>query len=49
MAVSKKCANPSCSCTVEKGKYCSLFCEDSKVVTEFTCHCDHQVCRGEAL
>ena len=40
----KKCAHPSCTCTVTEGKYCSQICEDSKDVTDLKCDCHHPGC-----
>jgi hypothetical protein len=42
----KKCAHPSCSCTVSSDdKYCSEYCEDAKDLTEIGCGCEHPACR----
>jgi hypothetical protein len=41
----KKCAHPSCRCTVGKDqKYCSMYCEDAKDTLEVSCGCGHPGC-----
>jgi hypothetical protein len=41
----KKCAHPSCNCTVEKGqKYCSTYCKDAGGSMELSCNCAHAGC-----
>jgi hypothetical protein len=49
MADAKKCAHPSCQCTVPKGgpygKYCSEYCKESAQQTELRCGCQHAECR----
>lgn len=48
MSDAKKCAHPSCSCTVTgKDKYCSSRCEAAADTTEIACECGHPGCRGE--
>jgi hypothetical protein len=42
----KKCAHPSCTCMVDKDKYCSQHCKDAKGVTALACHCHHAECKG---
>ena len=42
----KKCAHPSCSCTVAQNeKYCSTYCANARDVMEISCNCDHPGCR----
>ena len=47
----KKCAHPSCECTVAKngpyGKYCSEHCKETRGFTELRCQCRHAECEGE--
>jgi len=46
----KKCKHSSCSCVPADGKdYCSEVCKNAKKVTELTCQCNHQECKGEPL
>jgi hypothetical protein len=41
----KKCAHPSCQCTVGKDqKYCSTYCEGAKDTMEVSCGCGHPGC-----
>ena len=41
----KKCAHPSCTCTVEKDeKYCSSYCKDAGSTLEIGCTCGHAGC-----
>ncbi len=48
MSEVKKCAHPTCSCTVAEGeKYCSEICADSTGVTALGCDCKHPACAGE--
>jgi hypothetical protein len=49
MAETKKCAHPSCSCTVTDGKYCSQMCEDAAGTTSLGCDCPHSGCTGHKL
>lgn len=47
MAQEKKCAHPSCTCTVngsEFGKYCSEYCQKAGNITELHCNCKHAGC-----
>jgi len=48
MADQKKCAHPSCNCTVQKGKYCSDYCHDARGTMELSCNCRHPECAGQA-
>ena len=42
----KKCAHPSCTCTVSGGdKYCSEYCRDARDLMEIACNCEHPGCR----
>ena len=41
----KKCAHPSCDCTVTDTKYCSAYCEGAKDTVEIGCGCGHPACR----
>ncbi len=42
----KKCAHPSCDCTVtDNAKYCSAYCEGAKDTVEIGCGCGHPACR----
>jgi hypothetical protein len=44
----KKCAHPSCSCSVPADrKYCSQYCEDAKDTLELSCNCEHPGCAME--
>jgi hypothetical protein len=50
MSEVKKCAHPTCSCTVAEGeKYCSEICADSTGVTALGCDCKHPACAGELV
>jgi hypothetical protein len=50
MADIKKCAHPSCTCTVTKGeKFCSSRCEAAADTTEIVCECGHTGCSGDAI
>ncbi|MBA2339680.1 MAG: hypothetical protein H0V88_04750 [Pyrinomonadaceae bacterium] len=41
----KKCAHPSCSCTVAQNeKYCSEYCANARNVMEISCNCRHPAC-----
>jgi hypothetical protein len=43
---SRKCAHPSCDCTVSgNDKFCSEYCRDAKGITEIGCGCEHTACR----
>jgi hypothetical protein len=43
-AAPKKCAHPSCDCTVNAGeKYCSEYCKKAPQ-TELHCNCMHKGC-----
>ena len=46
MATIKKCAHPSCNCTVKEGdKYCSQYCKDAgSDEVEIACDCGHPSC-----
>jgi hypothetical protein len=45
----KKCAHPSCSCLVEKGKkYCSDYCHDARGTMELSCNCRHPQCAEQS-
>ena len=44
----KVCANPPCSCTVEKGeKYCSVHCQSTGNTVQIDCDCGHPDCTGD--
>ena len=49
MAEAKKCAHPSCECTVAPGgmygKYCSDHCRQAGEAVELRCDCGHPPCR----
>ena len=45
MSGPKKCAHASCTCTVDKDKYCSQHCKDARGMTDLTCHCGHPNCK----
>lgn len=42
----KKCEHPPCSCTVTKGKYCSVECEAMEHTPDLDCLCPHPDCKG---
>ena len=44
MADTKKCAHPSCNCTVTDKKYCSTFCEGQAGTPDIECECGHASC-----
>ena len=44
----KVCANPPCSCVVEKGeKYCSVHCQSTEHTVQIDCDCGHADCKGD--
>ena len=45
----KKCAHTPCTCSVNEGKYCSQFCEDTDAAAPGTlgCDCPHVGCGGK--
>jgi metallothionein len=45
--VGKKCAHPSCSCTVKDREYCSVACETMEKMPDIACHCGHPGCKGD--
>jgi hypothetical protein len=46
----KKCAHPSCNCTVEKGKkYCGDYFHDARGTMELSCNCRHPQCAEQSV
>jgi len=45
---SQKCGHPSCTCTIEFGKYCSAPCEAVSQTPDIDCRCGHPDCKGRA-
>lgn len=44
MADNKKCAHPSCTCTLKEGKSCSTYCEGQADTADIECECGHPAC-----
>ena len=49
MPDTKKCAHPSCNCSVTSGgaygDYCSAHCQQAGSMAEMRCDCGHSGCR----
>jgi hypothetical protein len=45
MPETKKCAHPSCNCTISSDKtFCSTYCEGQADTADIECSCGHPAC-----